>query len=66
MKEVTGIRRRSGKQLLDERKEAILKVERGRIRSHSVKKLGLEEAVDLSEDRVLDPVMQMKNLYLVK
>jgi hypothetical protein len=29
-------------------------------------KLDLEEAVDLSQDRLLDEVMQMKNLYLVK
>jgi hypothetical protein len=32
MEEVTGIRGRSGNQLLDERKETIMKLERGRIR----------------------------------
>ena len=35
-------------------KKKILKLERGRIRSHSV---------DLSQDRLLDEVMQKKNLF---
>jgi len=47
-------------------KDKILKLERGRIRSHSVDNSIWKKLVDLPQDRLLVEVMQMKNLNFVK
>jgi hypothetical protein len=61
-----GIRGRSGKQLLNERERQDTETSKRKNLITLSGELNFEDAVDLSQDRLLDEVLQMKNLYLVK
>jgi hypothetical protein len=63
---VTGIRGRRSNSLLDERTREDTESLRRKTEITLSGELDLEDAVDLSQERLLDEVMQSMNLYLVK